>query len=93
MLHSRGGDTGARTPEKTAGRMGLGARVFALPGVSWVRIFLRANIQRGCLLSVLRRMKAAWKAYEERMLPQLKQDKPGLKMSQVGLGLQVEFKQ
>lgn len=29
-------------------------------------------------------MKAAWKAYEERMLPQLKQDKPGLKMSQVG---------
>lgn len=29
-----------------------------------------------------KRMKAAWKAYEERMLPQLKQDKPGLKMSQ-----------
>ncbi|KAG2499422.1 hypothetical protein HYH03_002369 [Edaphochlamys debaryana] len=29
-----------------------------------------------------KRMKAAWKAYEERMLPDLKQDKPGLKMSQ-----------
>ncbi|EFJ52978.1 hypothetical protein VOLCADRAFT_120131 [Volvox carteri f. nagariensis] len=29
-----------------------------------------------------KRMKAAWKAYEERNLPILKQDKPGLKMSQ-----------
>ncbi|PNW73363.1 hypothetical protein CHLRE_14g629500v5 [Chlamydomonas reinhardtii] len=29
-----------------------------------------------------KRMKAAWKAYEERMLPQLKEEKPGLKMSQ-----------
>ncbi|KAL6761888.1 hypothetical protein V8C86DRAFT_2529547 [Haematococcus lacustris] len=29
-----------------------------------------------------KRMKAAWKAYEERQLPILKQDKPGLKMSQ-----------
>ncbi len=28
-------------------------------------------------------MKAAWKLYEERMLPQLKEEKPGLKMSQV----------
>ncbi len=27
-------------------------------------------------------MKAAWKAFEERTLVQLKQDKPGLKMSQ-----------
>lgn len=29
-----------------------------------------------------RRMKAAWKAYEERELPLLKQAKPGLKLSQ-----------
>ncbi|GLC41681.1 hypothetical protein PLESTB_000689300 [Pleodorina starrii] len=29
-----------------------------------------------------KRMKAAWKAYEERMLPILKEEKPGLKMSQ-----------
>ncbi|KXZ41338.1 hypothetical protein GPECTOR_536g541 [Gonium pectorale] len=29
-----------------------------------------------------KRMKAAWKAYEERMLPELKSEKPGLKMSQ-----------
>jgi hypothetical protein len=27
-------------------------------------------------------MKAAWKAYEERQMPILKQEKPGLKMSQ-----------
>lgn len=31
---------------------------------------------------LLRRMKAAWKAYEERQMPILKQEKPGLKMSQ-----------
>jgi hypothetical protein len=31
-------------------------------------------------------MKAAWKAYEERMLPILKEEKPGLKMSQVRPG-------
>ncbi len=29
-----------------------------------------------------RRMKAAWKAYEERTMIELKRDKPGLKMSQ-----------
>lgn len=29
-----------------------------------------------------RRMKAAWKEYEEAMVPQVKQEKPGLKMSQ-----------
>ncbi|GLI67509.1 hypothetical protein VaNZ11_011713 [Volvox africanus] len=29
-----------------------------------------------------KRMKAAWKTYEERMLPVLKEEKPGLKMSQ-----------
>ncbi|GFR44437.1 hypothetical protein Agub_g5676 [Astrephomene gubernaculifera] len=29
-----------------------------------------------------KRMRAAWKAYEERLLPALKHDKPGLKMSQ-----------
>jgi len=29
-----------------------------------------------------RRMKAAWLAYEEANLPILKQDKPGLKLSQ-----------
>jgi len=33
-------------------------------------------------VELCRRLKATWKAFEERQLPILKEEKPGLKMSQ-----------